>query len=68
MKGLVVLVLLLIMASLGKALVSMTQGGGTEQALKTAQALTARITLSVGLFALLFAAYHFGWITPHGKL
>jgi hypothetical protein len=46
----------------------MTQGSGAEQALKTAQALTARITLSVGLFALLFAAYHFGWITPHGKL
>jgi hypothetical protein len=31
-----------------------------------AQALTARIALSVALFALLLVGHYFGWIQPHG--
>jgi hypothetical protein len=30
-----------------------------------ARALTMRISLSLGLFVLLFVGYHFGWIAPH---
>ena len=37
--------------------------GNPEQ---TAKSLTARIGLSLGLFILLFIAFAFGWIKPHG--
>jgi hypothetical protein len=63
--ALVILVLLVaIVASLGHALSSMASGPGGSQ--RMAQALTVRISLSVALFALLLAGYHFGWIQPHG--
>jgi membrane protein involved in colicin uptake len=39
---------------------------GTDRSQRMAQALTVRITLSVALFALLMAGYHFGWIQPNG--
>jgi hypothetical protein len=65
MKGLIVVLLLVIVASLGKALVSLTAVGGPERALAVVRALTFRISLSVGLFVLLLAGSHFGWITPH---
>jgi Protein of unknown function (DUF2909) len=64
MKGIVVVVLLFIVVSLGKALSSMTQGGGSEQSLRVANALTARIVLSAGLFLLLIVGSYFGWIEP----
>ena len=63
MQNLIVVLLLLIIGSLGHALASMSSG--PSRSLKMAQALTVRITLSVGLFALLIAGYHFGWIVPH---
>jgi|HubBroStandDraft_6_1064221.scaffolds.fasta_scaffold257820_2 hypothetical protein len=65
MKGIIVTLLLLIVASLGKALVSLTANGGPERARAVARALTFRISLSVGLFVLLLAGSRFGWITPH---
>jgi hypothetical protein len=39
---------------------------GPDRSQRMAQALTVRISLSVGLFALLLVGYHFGWIEPHG--
>ncbi|HEY8520419.1 MAG TPA: twin transmembrane helix small protein [Gammaproteobacteria bacterium] len=33
---------------------------------RMARALTVRVGLSVLLFALLFVAWYFGWIEPHG--
>ena len=60
----IVALLLAIVASLGHALSSMSSGPDRSQ--RMAQALTVRITLSVALFALLMAGYHFGWIQPKG--
>jgi hypothetical protein len=60
----IVALLLAIVASLGHALSSMSSGPDRSQ--RMAQALTVRITLSVALFALLMAGYHFGWIQPSG--
>lgn len=64
MQGLIIVMLVLIVVSLGHALSSMTSG--PERSVRMAQALTVRIGLSVALFALLLVGYHFGWITPHG--
>jgi len=63
MKGVVVILLVLIVASLGKALMAMT--AGPERARAVARALTFRIGLSVALFVLLMVGDHFGWITAH---
>ena len=63
MQALILVLLVLIVVSLGHALSSMSSGpSGSE---RMAKALTVRVTLSVGLFALLLVGYHFGWITPH---
>jgi hypothetical protein len=62
-KLLVVLLLLAIIASLGKALFSMSSG--PEHSAHVVQALSWRIGLSVALFVSLFVSYHFGWIAPH---
>jgi Protein of unknown function (DUF2909) len=61
MQALIIVMLILIVASLGHALSSMSAG----RSARMAQALTVRISLSVALFALLLVGYHFGWITPH---
>ena len=66
MEILIVVMLLAIVGSLGHALSSMASGEpGVERSARMARALTVRITLSVGLFAVLLAGYHFGWIQPH---
>jgi hypothetical protein len=62
-KPLIVLTLLAIVASLGKALFSMSSG--PEHATRMIQALTWRIGLSVALFVSLLLGYHFGLITPN---
>lgn len=64
MQGLIIVMLILIVASLGHALSSMA--AGPHKSAQMAQALTVRISLSVALFGLLLVGYHFGWITPHG--
>lgn len=64
MKSVVILLLLLILASLFSALVYLVRdrGGGR----RAVRALTWRIGLSLGLFALLLLAGWMGWIQPHG--
>ncbi len=63
-KVLVIAIFIAILASLGSALVFLIKdrGGAT----RTAKALTARIGISIGLFALLFVLWWLGLITPHG--
>ncbi len=63
MKPLIVLTLLAIIASLGKALFSMSSG--PEHAARVVQALSWRIGLSVALFISVLLGYHLGWISPH---
>jgi cytochrome bd-type quinol oxidase subunit 2 len=63
LKIVVALMLVAIVASLGKALFHMTDG--PDQSGQMARALTMRISLSVALFVLLFLAWHFGLIAPH---
>jgi hypothetical protein len=63
MKPLIVLTLLAIVVSLGKALFSMSSG--PEHSARVVQALSWRIGLSVALFLSLLLSYHFGWIAPH---
>ena len=62
-KYVIILMLVLIIGSLGKALyhLSARTPGDSRKMLK---ALTWRIALSVGLFVLLMVAYYNGWITP----
>jgi hypothetical protein len=67
-KVLIVLVLVGIVASLGKALFHMSSGGSAEagHSAMMARALTVRIGLSIALFILLMLAWYFGAVTPHG--
>jgi membrane associated rhomboid family serine protease len=62
-KFLVVVMLCAIVASLGKAMYHMNQGGQSAQMV---QALSVRIGLSLALFGLLMLSWHFGWISPQG--
>ncbi len=63
-KTLVVLLLLIIMISLGSALVYLVKDRGTTK--RTLNALTLRIGLSVVAFVLLLIGFATGLITPHG--
>jgi DUF2909 family protein len=71
-KVLIVLVLVGIVTSLGKALFHMSSGGSSGTADQAghsammARALTVRIGLSIALFVLLMIAWYFGAISPHG--
>ena len=67
-KILIVLVLVGIVASLGKALFHMSSGGSDHvgHSAMMARALTVRIGLSIALFVLLMIAWYFGGISPHG--
>lgn len=62
-KVLIIVLLGMIVASLGKAMFHLSSG--PEDSAKTVQALTFRIGLSIALFALLFIAWYAGGITPH---
>lgn len=64
MNFLIGAVLLAIVASLGQALFSMASGPGNST--RMVRALTVRVALSVGLFALLMFSSWMGWIHPHG--
>jgi hypothetical protein len=63
-KTIVIFMLVLIVGSLGSALVFLLKDSG--QSNRTVKALTVRISLSVTLFVLLMAGYYFGIIPPHG--
>jgi hypothetical protein len=60
-KYLVILMLMLIIGSLGKALFHLSSSGPSDSR-KMVNALTWRIGLSVGLFVLLMLAHYQGWI------
>ena len=65
MRYVVIALLLLIVASLGSAVVFMMRDrGGSTRMVK---ALAIRVGLSVGLFVLLMIGYYFGWWSP-GRL
>ena len=64
MKILVVLIFIAILASLGSALFSFMKDHG--QSNRTVRALTLRIGLSIGLFALVMVLAATGQIQPHG--
>jgi hypothetical protein len=63
MQFAIILLLIAIVTSLGQALAVMA--AGPDQSARMARALTMRISLSLGLFVLLFVGYHLGWIEPH---
>ncbi len=62
-KYLVIVILLAILISLGKALFHLSSSGPDNSG-KMVNALAWRIGLSVLLFVLLFVAYSQGWIEP----
>ncbi len=64
MKILVAVAFLLILASLGSALVFLMRDKGRSN--RTVQALALRVGFSVMLFVLLLVAHRFGWIQPTG--
>jgi len=64
-KYLIILMLVLIIGSLGKALYHLSRESPADSG-KMVKALTWRIGLSVGLFVLLMLAYYQGWISPRG--
>ncbi len=62
-KYLIVVMLVLILISLGKALFHLSSAR-VEDGSKMVKALAWRIGLSVALFVLLIVAYYSGWIEP----
>ncbi len=64
MKILVAIAFILILASLGSALVFMMRDKGRTN--RTVHALAMRVGFSVLLFLLLLVAYRLGWIQPTG--
>ena len=64
MKIVVAIAFILIIASLGSALVFLMRDKGRSN--RTVQALALRVGLSVLLFVLLLLANRLGWIQPTG--
>lgn len=64
MKILVAIAFILIIASLGSALVFLMKDKGRSK--RTVQALAFRVGFSVALFVLILLAAHFGYIHPTG--
>jgi hypothetical protein len=65
-KYVVIVILVLILGSLGKALFHLSSSKPGEEA-RMVRALAWRVGLSVLLFVLMFVAYYLGWIDPlHG--
>jgi hypothetical protein len=62
-KIVILSLLLIVLVSLGSALVAMARGDKSDKMLK---ALTWRIGLSVCIFILLLIGQAMGFITPHG--
>jgi hypothetical protein len=62
-KIVILSLLLIVLVSLGSALVAMARGDKSDKMLK---ALTWRIGLSVCVFILLLIGQAMGFITPHG--
>lgn len=64
MKILVAVAFVLILGSLGSALVFLMRDKGRSN--RTVQALAFRVGFSILLFVLLLVAYRLGWIQPTG--
>ena len=65
MKIIPVIVLVLIIVSMGSALVFLIRDGSKTR--RTVQALTVRISLSVALFLFLMFGYWMGWFVPNAR-
>lgn len=63
-KIIILAVLVLIVASLGSALALLFRKNGEKN--RMVQALTLRVSLSIGLFLVLLACFYFGLIPAHG--
>jgi len=63
MQLLLILVLLVIIVSLGRALYYLIYDGPEQT--RVVKALAGRVGLSLGLFALLVLSFYMGWIEPH---
>lgn len=64
MKILVAVAFILILASLGSALVFLMKDKGKSN--RTVTALALRVGFSIALFVLILVAYNQGWIQPTG--
>jgi hypothetical protein len=64
MKTLVAIAFILILASLGSALVFLMRDKGKSN--RTVKALGFRVGFSIALFVLILVAYSQGWIQPTG--
>lgn len=64
MKTLVAVAFVLILASLGSALVFLMRDKGKSN--RTVKALALRVGFSIALFVLILVAYSQGWIQPTG--
>jgi hypothetical protein len=64
MKIFVAVAFILIIASLGSALVFLMKDKGKSN--RTVKALALRVGFSIALFILILIANHFGWIQPTG--
>ncbi len=64
MKILVAIAFLLILLSLGSALVYLMKDKG--RSMRTVKALAFRVGFSVALFILILIAHHYGYIQPTG--
>lgn len=64
MKTLVIIAFVLILASLGFALVFLMKDKGKSN--RTVKALAFRVGFSIALFVLILVAYNQGWIQPTG--
>ena len=63
-KAIVVILLLVVLLSLGSALIYLVRDRGSTR--RTLNALTVRIGLSLVVFILLMIGFATGLITPHG--
>jgi hypothetical protein len=63
-KMLILVLLGAIVVSLGKAMFHMSSGPDHPE--RVVRALTLRISLSLGLFALIMIVWYLGGISPHG--
>lgn len=63
MKILILSLLTLVVISLGFALRAMTTTTGSQR--QTANALTVRVVLSIGLLVVVLVSWKMGWIEPH---
>jgi hypothetical protein len=64
MKIIVAIAFVLILLSLGSALVFLMRDKGKSN--RTVQALAFRVGFSIALFILILVAYQLGWIEPTG--